>query len=237
MHVRASTYMHSTKSRTTPPLHKLYACKYLYRHAQSCTVFEALKDQLLMNLRMKQLYNWNVVELVSLLNVICSYSWALSAIASCNHYTLSKLYHGWYILQIYCNMYLCIKHIVEIKHSFIKIVSRKNFIILMAAILEKSSKVCKFFLATSENWNLEVLGIPMIYVSICPSLDISTWQISGGYVMDYMCWHIFTHDRIFLPLLRLRCFVMIYLSFYSLFCSLTDPLTLTLKLSWMVTYL
>ena len=77
-----------------PPLHKLYACKYLYRHAQSCTVFEALKDQLLMNLRMKQLYNWNVVELVSLLNVICSYSWALSAIASCNHYTLSKLVLG-----------------------------------------------------------------------------------------------------------------------------------------------
>ena len=26
-----------------PPLHKLYACKYLYRHAQPCTVFEALK--------------------------------------------------------------------------------------------------------------------------------------------------------------------------------------------------
>ena len=50
--------------------------------------------------------------------------------------------------------YLCIKHIVEIKHSFIKTVSRKNFIILMAAILDKSSKVhfvCKLFLATSEN--------------------------------------------------------------------------------------
>ena len=44
-------------NRELPPLHKLYACKYLYRHAQSCTVFEALKDQLLMNLRMKQLYN------------------------------------------------------------------------------------------------------------------------------------------------------------------------------------
>ena len=44
-----------------------------------------------MNLRMKQLSNWNVVELVSLLNVICSYSWILSAIASCNHYTLPKL--------------------------------------------------------------------------------------------------------------------------------------------------
>ena len=27
------------------------------KHAQPCTVFEALKDQLLMNLRMKNLYN------------------------------------------------------------------------------------------------------------------------------------------------------------------------------------
>ena len=96
----------------------------------------------------------------------------------------------------------------------------KNFIILMAAILEKSSKVhfvCKFFLATSENWNLGVLGFEMIYVSLCPSLD-TDMQISGGYVTDYMCWHIFTHDRIFLPLLRLRCFVMIYLSICSHFC-------------------
>ena len=142
--------------------------------------------------------------------------------------------------QIYCNMYLCMKHIVEIKHSFIKTVSRKNFIIPMAAILEKSSKVhfvCKFFLATSENWNLEVLGFPMIYVSLCPSLDTDIANFRGlcnG--LPYMCWHIFTHDRIFLPLLRLRCFVMIYLSFYSLFCSLADSLTLTLKLTWMVTY-
>ena len=89
MYVQAHTC--TALNREPPPLHKLYACKYLYRHAQSCTVFKALKDQLLMNLRMKQLYNWNVVELVSLLNVICSYSWALSATASCNHYTLSKL--------------------------------------------------------------------------------------------------------------------------------------------------
>ena len=111
------------------------------------------------------------------------------------------IYHGWYILQIYCNMYLCIKHIVEIKHSFIKTVSRKNFIILMAVILEKSSKVhfvCKFFLATSENWNLEVLGFPMIYISLCPSLDTDMANFrglcNGLYVLThiYSWWHIST---------------------------------------------
>ena len=43
-----------------------------------------------MNLHMKQLYNWNVIKLVSLLNVICFHSWALSAIVSCNPHTSSK---------------------------------------------------------------------------------------------------------------------------------------------------
>ena len=74
--------------------------------SEDASVTDLLKDQLLMNLWMKQLCNGNVVELVSLLNVIRSYSWALSANASCNH-LCSRTYI--YILwNMHCHkMYYC----------------------------------------------------------------------------------------------------------------------------------
>ena len=80
IHKYSYTSVISFRKETTSTTSQLYSC-FIRRFIIS----------LLTNLRMKQLYNWDVVELVSLLNVICTYSWALSAIASCNHYTSSKL--------------------------------------------------------------------------------------------------------------------------------------------------
>ena len=52
----------------------------------------------------------------------------------------------------------------------------------MAAILKKCSKVhfvCDFFLATSEIYNLGALSFPMMYVSLCPSLDTDKANFRG----------------------------------------------------------
>ena len=101
----------------------------------------------------------------------------------------------------------------------------------MAAILEKSSKVhfvCKFVLATSENWNLGVLGFPIIYVSdmanfrgLCNGLYVLTHINSWSHISTIAEAEMFCDDLPF----HLQSFLLI-----------NRPINTNLKLSWMVTY-
>ena len=108
----------------------------------------------------------------------------------------------------------------------------------MAAILEKSSKVhfvCKFFLATSENWNLGVLGFPMVYVSLCPSLDNDMANFRGLCNGLYVLTHIYLWSHIS-PIAEAEMFCDDLPFHLQSFLLINRLINTNLKLSWMVTY-
>ena len=108
----------------------------------------------------------------------------------------------------------------------------------MAAILEKSSKVhfvCKYFLATSENWNLGVLGFPMIYVSLCPSLDTNMANFRGLCNGLYVLTHIYSWSHIS-TIAEAEMFCDDLPFHLQSFLLINRLINTNLKLSWMVTY-